>query len=188
MQYQIEIQGQKIEYEHRVSKRSKSIRLSVYPGGKLVVTTPWRVDLAQASRFIVKKSKWVLSKIGRLKDVQPFNAAAFRQQHLKYKAQALELVQSRIHELNKHYGFTFGKVTIKNHKTLWGSCSKRGNLNFSSRIALLPPEAADYIIVHELCHLKEFNHSPRFWALVAETIPNYKSLRKSLRAKGYNFA
>ncbi|NBS67881.1 M48 family peptidase [bacterium] len=67
-------------------------------------------------------------------------------------------------------------------RTRWGSCSKRGNLNFNYRILFLPPHLADYLIVHELCHLKEFNHSPRFWALVAQGCPNYHACKKELRA------
>ena len=90
-------------------------------------------------------------------------------------------MHARLTHWNQFYGFTFGRVTIKNHKSRWGSCSKKGNLNFNYKIALLPSELADYIIVHELCHLGEFNHSSRFWALVAKAIPNHRVLRARLR-------
>ena len=79
------------------------------------------------------------------------------------------------------YGVKCGRVAMRNQKTRWGSCSKEGNLNFNYKIAFLPPELADYLIVHELCHLKEMNHLPRFWALVEQTIPNHKALRKEMR-------
>jgi predicted metal-dependent hydrolase len=82
---------------------------------------------------------------------------------------------------NQHYQHPLRKVFIKNLKSRWGSCSSRGNLNFNYKLVFLPPAVADYIIVHELCHLRHFNHSAEFWALVAETIPRYKEFRRLLR-------
>ncbi len=87
----------------------------------------------------------------------------------------------RIAHFNNHYGFTIRKVAIRDTKSRWGSCSKQGNLNFSYKVFLLPPHIADYIIVHELCHLKEFNHGADFWALVAEMIPDHKAIRAELK-------
>lgn len=97
------------------------------------------------------------------------------------RAQARALVHARLAHFNQFYNFSYNKVFIRNQKTRWGSCSNKGNLNFSVRILLLSPELQDYLVVHELCHLKEFNHSQRFWDLVAEQIPDYKRLRKVLR-------
>jgi len=105
-----------------------------------------------------------------------------KKEYLKFKFQALALARERIAYFNQMYGFKFYKISIKNQKTRWGSCSKKGNLNFHYKIALLPREIADYIIVHELCHLKEFNHSSNFWNLVAKSMPNYLNLRKQLKS------
>jgi predicted metal-dependent hydrolase len=101
--------------------------------------------------------------------------------YLKYKEAARDLVLQRLAYFNAHYHLRWNRVAIRNAKTLWGSCSKKGNLNFNYRIVYLPQEQADYLIVHELCHLKEFNHSKRFWELVAQTAPNYKALRRELK-------
>jgi hypothetical protein len=90
-------------------------------------------------------------------------------------------VHARLAYFNVHYKLSLRKVFIKNLKSRWGSCSSRGNLNFNYKILFLPPHLADYIVVHELCHLKHFNHSQDFWALVAETTPHYKPLRAMLR-------
>ncbi len=106
-----------------------------------------------------------------------------RKEYLAYKESARKLVYERLEYFNQFYNFKYNKVAIRNQKTRWGSCSRRGNLNFSYRLALMDPRLADYIIVHELCHLKEFNHSQNFWDLVAQQFPDYKELRKKLKHK-----
>lgn len=102
-------------------------------------------------------------------------------QYIAYKNRALELVLQKIAQFNLVYGFNINKITIKNQKTRWGSCSKKGNLNFNYKIALLPQRLCDYVILHELCHLGQFNHSKKFWDLVAKTMPDYKNIRKEFK-------
>lgn len=97
------------------------------------------------------------------------------------KQQALTLVLQRVAHFNAYYNFTYNKVSIRNQKTRWGSCSTRGNLSFNVKILLLSPEMQDYLVVHELCHLKEFNHSKQFWSLVEEQIPEYQTIRQKMR-------
>jgi len=92
-----------------------------------------------------------------------------------------EYVHARLVYWNAFYNFSYNKVFIRNVRSRWGSCSSRGNLNFNSRITRLPPELIDYVIVHELCHLGEFNHSQAFWDLVAKTMPEYKAMRQCLK-------
>jgi len=100
---------------------------------------------------------------------------------LQYKEEARVLITERLQHFNQAYNFEIRRVSIRNQRTRWGSCSKKGNLNFNYKVALLSPQLADYIIVHELCHLGEFNHSKRFWILVTKTIPNYPEIRRELR-------
>ncbi|OGZ70732.1 MAG: hypothetical protein A3F47_00420 [Candidatus Staskawiczbacteria bacterium RIFCSPHIGHO2_12_FULL_38_11] len=104
-----------------------------------------------------------------------------KKEYQKYKEAARALVKNRITHYNTLYRFNVNRIAIKNSKTRWGSCSKKGNLNFNYKIALLPLELADYVIVHELCHLGEFNHSKKFWHLVSLTIPDYKKLKKRFK-------
>lgn len=94
---------------------------------------------------------------------------------------ARALVHARLAHFNQFYQFQYNKVFIKNQRTRWGSCSSNRNLNFNYRIITLAPELQDYLIVHELCHLQEFNHSQAFWDLVALQVPNYQALRTQLR-------
>ncbi|HAO64836.1 TPA: M48 family peptidase [Candidatus Taylorbacteria bacterium] len=106
--------------------------------------------------------------------------ASGRLEYLKYKEVARDLVLRKLAEFNLFYNFKYNRISIKNHKSRWGSCSKKGNLNFNYRLALVPESLVDYVVVHELCHLGEFNHSKNFWNLVAQTVPNYLELRNRL--------
>ncbi len=110
-----------------------------------------------------------------------------RWDYKKYKEDARSLVHKKIAELNAHYGYKVGRVSIRNTKSRWGSCSKQGNLNFNYKVLFLPPHISEYIIVHELCHIKEFNHSPNFWNLVAELVPNHKAIRKELKQTAWKY-
>lgn len=101
-------------------------------------------------------------------------------EYKRYKEYTRALVARKINDFNTFYHFPFNRVAIRNQRSRWGSCSKRGNLNFNYRLALISEELVDYVIVHELCHLGEFNHSKNFWNLVAQTIPNHAERRKKL--------
>jgi predicted metal-dependent hydrolase len=104
-----------------------------------------------------------------------------RREYQAHREVARAFIVQRVAEISVLYGFSVGRITIKNQKTCWGSCSKKGNLNFNYKILFLPEEIANYIIVHEVCHLREFNHSQRFWDLVAQTVPNHRYLRHELK-------
>lgn len=99
----------------------------------------------------------------------------------KKREQARYFVENRLSAINKFYKFKINRVAIKNQLTRWGSCSSKGNLNFNYKIIYLKPEMADYLIVHELCHLGQMNHSKKFWALVSATIPDYRKINKELK-------
>ena len=188
MKKQIELHNEKIEYTLKVSRRARMMRLAVYRGGDFVVTAPQNASENIIERFIIKKSRWVIDKINHFKQ---FPVKAFikgdKKDFLKHKESALKLAERRMEYFNGVYKFKFNKVSIRNQKTRWGSCSAKGNINFNYKIALLPERSADYIIVHELCHLGEFNHSRKFWDLVAEAIPDYRQIRGELKQKGIGF-
>jgi hypothetical protein len=103
--------------------------------------------------------------------------------YLSRKEEARSLVLARLEHFNRFYNLIYKRVSVRQQRTRWGSCSRKGNLNFNYRLLDLPAEIADYIIVHELCHLKEFNHSRNFWNLVAESLPDYAVRRARLRQK-----
>lgn len=102
-------------------------------------------------------------------------------EYLAHKDAALKLVTNRLEYFNQFYHFKWNKVTIRNQISRWASCSRKGNLSFSYRLALLPLHLSDYIIVHELCHLGQFNHSRAFWALVEQQVPEHREIRRKLK-------
>lgn len=175
----ISILDKEVVYFLRTSRKAKSLRLTVYQTGKVVLTTPKRVPESYAEKFIIEKSDWLISKIEELETAPPlFACAVFGENE---KGAAFKLANERLGIFNAKYNLTFNKVIIRDQKTVWGSCSRRRTLSFNFRILFLPDDLVDYLIVHELCHLAEMNHSRRFWELVATAIPDYISKRKRLR-------
>jgi len=173
---------QKINYEIRRNKRSKNIRLSIYPTGRIVVSAPTLLPKFLIDVFVSSKKDWIKKKLECVTKRLLISPKIFTQKDfIDNKKKSLDLVKLKLIKFNQYYQFSYNTVTVRNQKTRWGSCSSKKNLNFNYKILFLQEELQDYIIVHELCHLKEMNHSKRFWSLVAETLPNYSNLRKKLR-------
>jgi predicted metal-dependent hydrolase len=182
MQKNIELLHRKIEYTLKISRRSRSLRLAVYPGGELIVTAPRFLSARAIEQFIIRKSAWILEKIDKLASLpKQAKTKDSRMDFIRNKSAALKIARQKMEYFNQFYGLKWKRVTIKNQKTRWGSCSRQGNINFNYKIALLPDRAADYIIVHEMCHLIEMNHSRKFWNLVAKTVSDHREIRKELR-------
>ena len=162
-------------------RNSRHMRVLVHGDGRVVATAPYRATYGAMERFLFSREDWIkkaLSKFASRKSVLPGLGVV---NYKKHKGQARGFVLDRLEHFNQFYNFKYNRVSIRNQKSRWGSCSKKGNLNFNYKIIFLPPEQADYIIVHELCHLKELNHSKRFWDLVSCAIPCYKEIRRKLK-------
>jgi predicted metal-dependent hydrolase len=174
-----------IDYRVRVSPRAKHLRLTVQNDGRVVVTVPRGFSLTKAWEFVAEKEDWIQKKRQLIQNHKPkFNYPIGSKAYQQYKKSALELVRHRIAQYNIFYRFQYRSISIRNQKTRWGSCSSRGNLQFNYQIVFLPIHLADYLIVHELCHLGAMNHSLKFWQLVEKSIPDYKLRRKELRTLG----
>lgn len=179
----IVLKNEKIKYTVRKHRKAKRLRIAISCDGNCRVTIPWRMSMLDAEKFVQQNSEWVLDKMKAMKKIGRNNLLMRRdrKEYQKVKEYARDFITKRLEKYSAFYGFAYKKIAIRDQKTRWGSCSKKGNLNFNYKIILLPERHADYIIVHELCHLKEFNHSKRFWNLVAETIPEYKEIKKRLK-------
>ena len=181
MKRNIFIQNRSVNYLIKKSTRARRMRISIYPNALVVVTLPLKTKETLAEKFLKEKEDWLLKKILYFEKVKDNPVNRFNQKdYLKYKEEAERVIKNRVMFLNKEYGYLFKNIKIKNQKTIWGSCSKRGNLNFNYKILFLPEKIRDYIIIHELCHLKEMNHSSSFWKLVSKLCPDYRETRKDL--------
>jgi predicted metal-dependent hydrolase len=169
------------EYAVRRSPRARSLRITVHPDGRVVLTLPRRASEASGRAFVAAKADWVRSALARLASLPPPVAPrGGRREYLARREEARALVLRLLEKWNAGYGFSWSRVTVRNQRRRWGSCSRRGSLSFNYRIVHLPPRLADYLVVHELCHLREMNHGPRFWALVARALPDCRELAAEL--------
>lgn len=182
MMRQIVLLERTVAYTLRVSRRSRRMRLAIYEDGRFVVTIPYRMREHHVVPFMTEKARWIINTLDHVAQTPVARMRRHTQEeYLEHKDAALAFARARVEHFNAIYKFAFGNITIRNQKTRWGSCSRKGNLNFNYKICLLPEHLADYIIVHELCHLVVFNHSPSFWNLVSRAIPDHRERRKELR-------
>jgi predicted metal-dependent hydrolase len=172
-----------ITYSIKRTRRARRITITVRHNGDVVVSMPHWMPVSRADTFISQKADWIRATQAKLarKFLNKIVLKQSKKDFEENKKRVLEFVKERLGQFNKHYNFKIADIKIKSQKNRWGSCSSKGNLNFNYQIIKLPKEIADYIVVHELCHIKEFNHSKNFWNLVAETIPDHLELRKNLK-------
>ncbi len=169
-----------IRYTVTHSQKARYMRLTVRPGGDVILTVPSGAGETAITRFMDRHMSWVVRAVKRMRNQIPLPVYGKRA-YVRYKEEARSFVEGRVHFWASIYKISFKRIAIRNTKTRWGSCSREGNLNFSYAILFLPKELADYCIVHEICHLKEHNHSKNFWALVEAALPDYKKRRVMLR-------
>lgn len=187
MQKKIKIDGQEIIYALRRSSRSRSLRLSIDGNAKIVVSAPKYIPLYLLERFIIGRAKWILEKIDFLKkNPNKKRLGGSAKDFAMRKKDAHHLVKQKIAQFNQFYNFSYQKFNIRNQVSRWGSCSGKKVLNFNYKLVYLSEPLVDYLVVHELCHLKEMNHSRHFWAEVARIIPDYAVRRRAL--KKFEFA
>ena len=156
----------------------KSIGIQITADG-VVVRAPRRVSAAQIEQFVQSKRSWIESHLSKLPTAQP----KFTQNEIEALAQkALTVIPERVRHFAPLVGVTYVRITIRNQRSRWGSCSGKGNLNFNCLLMLAPSFCLDYVVVHELCHRLEMNHSPAFWAQVERVLPDYQKSRQWLKA------
>ena len=160
----------------------KTIAIQIKPDGQVVVRCPKRMRIEEARRFVESKADWIEKHLAKR---LPQNVAKYTPKEIEQlREQARKLVTERVRYYAPIICVTYGQIAIRTQHTRWGSCSSKGNLNFNCLLALVPPEVLDYVVVHELCHRKELNHSDRFWNEVRQIIPNYKVQKKWLKDNG----
>lgn len=169
------------EAELRTHPKARSLSIRVHPGGRTLVTVPCGVSWTSVLRFMRGQADWVARTSEMMKRFAPRpTKTEARKAYLRHKEAARRLAYAAVARFAPIYGVSVKAVSIRDQKTRWGSCSRDGRVSFNYRLALLPERLAEYVVVHELCHMLAFDHSPRFWALVAKAVPEHRALRKIL--------
>ena len=170
--------------EYEVIRSARRTLAAEIRGGRLIVRAPLQATDGEISRFLSKNRDWIETHLSaaqaRVKDVPKLT----REELEALANRALEVIPARVKHFAPLVGVTYGRITIRNQRTKWGSCSSKGNLNFNCLLLLAPPEVLDSVVVHELCHRKEPNHSKRFYAEVLRVFPDYWRWDKWLRENG----
>ena len=165
----------------------KSIAMRVVSPTEVEIRAPRTASKVFIDDFIRQHQNWLekhlQSAAQREADVSAL--PPLTEKEIRALAQeALQKLPPKVHACAQKLGVTYGRITIRNQKSKWGSCSSQGNLNFNCLLMLCPDAVVDYVVAHELCHRKEMNHSPRFWAEVEKLIPDYKARRQWLKDEG----
>ncbi len=167
-----------IPYEWIRSAR-KTISLQIKEDGRILVRSPYSVTQEQVEDFLTAKKNWIFK---HLKEMAKADRLVITDE---MRQKGILLAKQHIPKITKHFsqimGVSYGRITIREQKTRWGSCSDKGNLNFNWKLVLLPAELLEYVVVHELAHRKEMNHSPAFWKIVGEVLPDYRERKQRLR-------
>ncbi len=180
--------GNGVEYKIQVIRsRRKSMGLQIKEAGVLIVRAPFFVSDAEIEKEVTRNKEWIEYHMQMVSEREKRyqNLSKFSEQDIKNMAEkACEIIPPKVEKYAKILGVRYGGITIRNQKTRWGSCSAKGNLNFNCLLTKVPEEVMDYVVVHELCHLKEMNHSKAFWSLVEGVMPDYRQKRNWLKEHG----
>ncbi len=180
-----EINGNIIEYRLMRSRR-RTISVEVTDEG-VTVRAPLKMSVAEIDKFVIDHKDWIRKKTALLdekkKNQQPVEHLT-RADIDKLADEAMRVIPERVAYYAPLVGVTYGRITIRNQVSRWGSCSSKGNLNFNCLLMLMPPEVLDSVVVHELCHRKEMNHSKKFYAEVLRVYPDYHKWQKWLETHG----
>ena len=171
-----------------IKSRRRTVSIEVHTDGSVILRAPNRMTKKELDIFIDKHMSWIESKQQLMKERKeekiPTNAKAFDMLTPKERAVIRDTFIRKVEYYSKIMNVTVGRVTIRNQKTRWGSCSSKGNLNFNCLLMLAPPEVLDSVVVHELCHRREMNHSQKFYAEVLRVFPTYRTQEKWLKEHG----
>ncbi|MDO5134338.1 MAG: SprT family zinc-dependent metalloprotease [Eubacteriales bacterium] len=174
---------------HIIRSNRRTLSLQVKRDGQVIVRAPRQTSLVEIEAFVRSHSAWLQKHLAMVEKQKAEDALSpadpLTMDEIRRLAdEALRVIPARTAHFAPLVGVKYGRITIRNQRSRWGSCSAKGNLNFNCLLMLAPPEVLDYVIVHELCHRKEMNHSSRFWAEVARIIPDYAVHEKWLKTEG----
>ena len=174
-----------------IKSNRKTVAIQVNSDLSVTLRVPRWATQRDIQKILKEKETWILKHIEDIRqkkaEFELFAPERLSNDEIHELAdKALKYIPERVAYFAKQIGATYGRITIRNQKTRWGSCSSKGNLNFNCLLMLAPSEVIDYVVVHELCHRKEMNHSKAFWSEVEKVLPGYKAQVKWLNDEGGN--
>lgn len=165
-----------------IRSRRRTISITVKENMQVVVRAPLTMKEETVRKFVETKRPWIEKSLQKQRELNERKEPPFTAEEIHTLADAaLKDIPARVARYAPVVGVTVGRITIRNQKSRWGSCSAKGNLNFNCLLMLCPEDVRDYVVVHELCHRKELNHSPAFWSLVENVLPDYREQYRWLR-------
>lgn len=170
-----------------VKSKRKTISIEITKELSVLVRSPQHMSHKKIMGFVEQKTAWIEEHIERMRQRIEKNSSVVKLTDEEIQSlvkKAKEIIPQRVLDYAQRMGVDYGRITIRSQRTLWGSCSSKGNLNFNCLLLLTPPEVLDYVVVHELCHLKEMNHSKRFWEELRRVLPDYEIQKKWLKDHG----
>ncbi len=172
--------GKRIPYGIVHSQR-RTISIQITRDGEVVVRCPLGVSDKKAREFVESHRDWLEIHYARAQARKSTQPVMTEEEVQQYRARARSVLTERTRFWAEKMGVSYGRITIRQQVTRWGSCSAKGNLNFNWTLILVPEDLLDYVVVHELAHRIEMNHSERFWKLVKAQLPDYQERRMRLR-------
>lgn len=169
----------------RAKRRSMSLKVDL--DGTITVRTPYRTPVQTADWFVEGHRDWIEVRLRAGARIMAERPSYTDRERAEGRKQAAEVIKARCRYYAPVMGVSYGTVTIREQKTRWGSCSTKGNLNFNWKLVLMPPEILDYVVVHELAHRIQMNHSAAFWAEVGKILPDDKERRQWLKVNGQKY-
>ena len=170
-----------------IRSKRKSIAVQIKPDGAIVVRAPKWMKERDIEAFLQEKSEWIekhravmLERQARMEQVEPYTESELR----ALKKQARAVITQKVRYYAPLVGVDYGRIAIRCQRSRWGSCSSKGNLNFNCLLVLLPDDVIDSVVVHELCHRKQMNHSAAFYKEVERVFPEYKKCNRWLKKNG----
>ena len=172
-----------------VRSSRKTLAVQIRADGTVIARAPLRMPKDRILCFLSEKASWIRMQQGRMQEREKMRQQARihldAAQEKELRERAKSVLAQRTAYFARQIGVTYGRITVRDQKTRWGSCSQTGNLNFNFRLILAPLEVWDYVVVHELCHRRQMNHSAQFWQEVAQVLPDYRKRKAWLTENGW---
>ena len=172
-----------------VRSSRKTLAVQIRADGTVIARAPLRMPKDRILCFLSEKASWIRMQQGKMQEREKMRQQARihldAAQEKELRERAKSVLAQRTAYFARQVGVTYGRITVRDQKTRWGSCSQTGNLNFNFRLILAPPEVLDYVVIHELCHRRQMNHSAQFWQEVAQVLPDYRKRKAWLTENGW---